>query len=108
MTALVGGNCIMLWGQGKKGINQVMYILCQCSIIYWGSKVLDKVSASILYWNKLTTRIELTATTVRINNMARKVEMLHTEPTLNFISITMKIYVHFHLLFSFRMKMVNS
>jgi hypothetical protein len=42
----LGGDCIMLWGRGH-GKQQVMYIRCQCSIMYRGSKV-DKDTGSII------------------------------------------------------------
>jgi hypothetical protein len=45
-AALVGGYRLTLWGSGKAS-NQVMYIRCQCSIIYLGSKV-DKATGSIV------------------------------------------------------------
>ena len=45
-AALVGGDCIMLWGRGT-GKNQVMYIRCQCSVLYCGSKV-DKATGFII------------------------------------------------------------
>jgi hypothetical protein len=45
-AALAGGDVLSSWGRGR-GKDQVMYLRCQCSIIYRGSKV-DKVSGSIV------------------------------------------------------------
>jgi hypothetical protein len=45
-AALVGGDCITLWGRGW-GKNQVMHIQCQCSIIYRGSKV-DQATGTLI------------------------------------------------------------
>jgi len=43
---IAGGDRLLLWGKGC-GKNQVMYIRCQCSIVYRGNKV-DKESGSII------------------------------------------------------------
>jgi hypothetical protein len=77
-AALVVGDCIMLWGRGR-GENQVMYIRCQCSIIYQGSKV-DKVTGILIECTDC--RIQLTAMITRTNAMARKVETHYTEPAV--------------------------
>ena len=45
-AALAGGDRLTLWGRGKAK-TQVMYIRCQCSIIYRGSKV-DKATGSLV------------------------------------------------------------
>jgi hypothetical protein len=45
-AALIGGDRLTLWGRGKVP-KQEMYICCQCSPIYRGSKV-DKVTGSLL------------------------------------------------------------
>jgi hypothetical protein len=52
--------------------------------------------------------MQLTATTVIINDMlARKAKMHHTELALTTVLLKMKVVVRFHLLF-IRMKMVTS
>jgi hypothetical protein len=45
-TALIGGDCLTLWGRGRQA-NQAMYIWCQCSIVYRSSKV-DKATRIIV------------------------------------------------------------
>ena len=49
--------------------------------------------------------MQLTAMTVRINNMARKAKTHHTELAMIVVTLEMKVIVHFHLPF-IRMKMV--
>jgi hypothetical protein len=51
--------------------------------------------------------MQLTATTVRINDMARKAKMHHTELVLTAVLLKMKIVVHFHSLF-IKMKLLIS
>ena len=46
LAALAGGDSLTLWGRGC-GKHQVMYIRCQCAIIYRGNKV-DKETGSII------------------------------------------------------------
>ena len=45
-AALAGGDRLTLWGRGKAS-TQMMYIRCQCSIIYRGSKV-DNATGSLV------------------------------------------------------------
>jgi hypothetical protein len=47
-AALQGGDRISLWGRGK-GKNQAMYIGCQCSILYRGTKIDQSNGAIIPY-----------------------------------------------------------
>ncbi len=102
MGIRTGGDSIIMWDKGKGG-NQVMYIQCPCSI---SSTVVAKlIRPTGPLPNVRTTRMQHTATTVRINDTVRKEETLHIELALNAIFQQMKIIVHFHLQF-IRMIMV--